>query len=376
MPEHFYDEEEARRYFLKYGFPDISPGRELTETEIRDAADRLLSIMELPNFLSAFPASVYNRHVVDHLAIVLWDASTTTLRMDLVQRKILPVDHRRLQKEPNLKASLLGTSGRYPNVELHLGTSHYAFRSGVPIMVTQDDPSSWDSEVSFLNAQELKLSAAIMLAPENPGFAVYFGGRTGLRISSSAFTDLPLHSMIDLVYELLLLRSARLKSFGESALPAGDSTFHFAAFDGGSKAFQTIFDSINVADELLMRTLFFLVKCRMLWGNPCFGEDAIANVMFCLEGTLLLVQRRQGLSDEKIDIKALDGIFKAAFDRGEELFDFIKEGYDKRISIVHPSPTEGPKWIPQLLADDFYEYYDVARMLLIYLASGIKVSLD
>lgn len=114
----------------------------------------------------------------------------------------------------------------------------------------------------------------------------------------------------------------------------------------------------------------------MLWGNPCFGEDAIANVMFCLEGTLLLVQRRQGLSDEKIDIKALDGIFKAAFDRGEELFDFIKEGYDKRISIVHPSPTEGPKWIPQLLADDFYEYYDVARMLLIYLASGIKVSLD
>jgi hypothetical protein len=376
MPEHFYDEEDARRYFLQYGFPENSPGRELTGAEIREGIAKLLLIMQLPDFLSAFPASVYNREVMDHLAVLLWNALTTTLRMDLVQRKIVPVDQRRLRKQRNIKASLLGAYGRYPNVELHLGTSHYAFRSGVPLLITQDDSSSWDSEVSFLNAQELKLSAAIALSPESRGFAFHFDGQSGLLISESAFVDLPLRSVIDLVYELLLLRAGRVTPLGGSVPPVNGAVFHFAPFEADSSALQAVFNSIDVKDELLMRTLFFLVKSRMLWANPCFGEDAIANVMFCLEGTLLLLQRRQGLSDEKIDIKALGGIFKATFDRGEELFEFVKEGYDKRISIVHPSPAEGPKWMPQLLADDFYEYFDVARMLLIYLGSGIKVSLD
>jgi hypothetical protein len=372
MSEHFYLEEDAKTFFMQYGRTPGTRRSPLSDAAIREAISHLLSIMELPDFLSAFPASVYNQHVLDHLSIALWNTSTTKLRMYLKEQNVDPVDFRVMMGEKNFKARLLGAEGRYPNVEIHDGTSIYAFRAGLPIILTNDDDSMKDSEVGFLNAAELKLSAAIMLEPEHRGLSIHFDDENILRISTNALIGLSPQNMVDLSFELLLLKSRRQKH-GSSAIDR--KTYEFAEFNQKSKSLTEILKSIDTSDELQMRTLFYLVKSRMLWTNRCFGEDAIANVMFCLEGALLLLQRRNALQDDKIDTKALSEIFKSTFRRGEELFEFVSEGYDKRISIVHPSPSDGPKWMPFLLADDFYEYYDIARMLLIYLACGMLIEL-
>ena len=60
----------------------------------------------------------------------------------------------------------------------------------------------------------------------------------------------------------------------------------------------------------------------------------------------------------------LETIFDKLFPKGLELFSFIKEGYDKRISLVHAEPDWGAEWSPFLLADDFFEYFNICRELL------------
>jgi hypothetical protein len=53
--------------------------------------------------------------------------------------------------------------------------------------------------------------------------------------------------------------------------------------------------------------------------------------------------------------------------RGENLFEFIEEAYEKRIAIVHPEPVWGSEWNPSLMAEDLYDYFKISRELLNYI---------
>jgi len=102
----------------------------------------------------------------------------------------------------------------------------------------------------------------------------------------------------------------------------------------------------------------------MLWDNRNFQEEAIANVFFCLEGCLHLIQEKHGVHQTGLDLDRLRKIFSNNFRNGESLFDFIVEAYEKRIAIVHAKPFGCSEWSPFLLADDFYEYFQIARELM------------
>lgn len=115
-----------------------------------------------------------------------------------------------------------------------------------------------------------------------------------------------------------------------------------------------------------MRTSSYFIKAILLWSNPVFGEDAIANVCFGLEGCLFLIQRKHGNRGAKINLAQLETIFEKVFPSGTELFEFITEAYEKRISIVHPLPRWGAEWSPPLYAADYYEYLDICKSLLNY----------
>lgn len=102
----------------------------------------------------------------------------------------------------------------------------------------------------------------------------------------------------------------------------------------------------------------------MLWQNKNFGEDAIANVMFCLEGCLRLMFRKYSTSNKEFNIKELKSIFQTLFSNVEGLFSYLEKGYEKRISLIHAEPDWGAEWSPFLFADDFFEYFNICRELL------------
>ena len=114
----------------------------------------------------------------------------------------------------------------------------------------------------------------------------------------------------------------------------------------------------------------------MLWANKSFAEDAIANLLFAIEGALLLLQKKHGVDPKRIDPKALLAIFEEIFDNGKKIFTFIQNGYDKRIQIVHANPKSGPCWNPRLSEKDYDSYYDIAMMLLIYIITEDVVDID
>ena len=186
-------------------------------------------------------------------------------------------------------------------------------------------------------------------------------------LNERALIGLNNNDIINLLFELLLIKKREIDF--TSSFPGNGfylSPFQFNNFNNITD-FNNIYDNIDEKDQLLLRTLFYFVKSSMLWNNRCFGEDAISNVLFSIEGALLLLQRKNGYSEKNINREALTEIFLNTFNNGKELFEFIQEGYDKRISIVHANPKNGAEWSPFLMADDYYEFYNILRMLLNYI---------
>lgn len=144
------------------------------------------------------------------------------------------------------------------------------------------------------------------------------------------------------------------------------TSYQFVPYTDSLPEFERFFDAFQLNDDLTVRTSSYFVKAAMLWMNPVFGEEAIANVFFCLEGCLLLIQRKAGLSPTQINLEELRKIFAGTFSRGDELFEFIEEAYAKRIELVHAAPAWGVAWSPWLSAEDYYEYLSVSKNLLNY----------
>lgn len=268
--------------------------------------------------------------------------------------------------ESIIKGRILGPLGDYPNIAMELGPVQYVPFHGIPLLITQEEHSEADTELGYLSEYELMAAASILLADEAPRFHLYFESGNEVTIARAAVNAIPTAERHALLYELLAftIRPHNQREVFQpptSALTPGQYAFapmHFA------QEATALFAAFAPHDELLLRTVFMLQKARMLWLNHVFSEDALANVFFALEGCLLLLQRKSGGSPSKIDLTLLTKLFTDLFPRGEELFEFVQEAYDKRIEIVHPSPASGPKWQPFLMAEEFYDYFGIARRLL------------
>lgn len=368
----FHEGSEIIKFFLKHKCFQEKNREILSKEEIKLIIRGLLKSIDLPDFLSAYPDSIYNEFILRELSLLLWNTTTTPIRKYLIDKEISP-SAINIKKTSNnrIKARILGAEGLYPNTAIGQNKNILSFKNGVPLLITEDNDTDYSSEIQFINSEELKMSAAIMLTIESRTGALYFDNHNLISINAQSLDGLNNQTIVDLLFELLLIKSTRDErpSFFTTQ-EVSLSRYKFYDFEKTGKEFSEIYNSINRNDELLMRVLFYLVKSRMLWSNTSFGEDAIANVFFALEGTLLLIQRKQNLSDKQIDLSELKKFFINTFLNGENLFEFIQEGYDKRISIVHAHPNDGVEWTPFLMADDYFEYEEILKMLLVYVLTG------
>jgi len=359
-----YENNAIKEFFLTNSYFKKNSTQRPDKKEITSAIKKIIEFLELPNFVSQYSHEIYNEYILEYLVLLLWNIRLpTTLRKHLIENEILPFRYRENAKYK--KARIGGVEGDYPNIAINNQEMHYIHKSGMPLLIT--DNTEYITEISFLNEAELKFASSLLITPGFPRFNFYFEEYNQININILGLVGLSSNEVANFLFEMVFLQSTRWGRSGFFVKKGiSNEPYRFQPFEDKLELFIKIYSKISGEDQLLMRTLFYLVKSRMLWANMCFGEDAISNVLFSIEGGLLLLQRKNGINEKQINLPFLSEFFKNNFSHGEDLFDFIREGYDKRVSIVHPNPRSGAEWKPYLIADDFYEYFDVSQLILYY----------
>ena len=131
------------------------------------------------------------------------------------------------------------------------------------------------------------------------------------------------------------------------------------------------YDAFDLEDNLTLRTAFLLVKSASLWshGGRIYGEDAAANLFFALEGCLHLIHRRIS-SSSKFQFAPVVEHIEALFSSKPGYPGMLEDAHEKRVQIVHAEPRIDVGWLPNLMADDFYENFGMANDLFYYAVTG------
>jgi hypothetical protein len=264
----------------------------------------------------------------------------------------------------------LDVNGIYPNLTIARRGARYIINQGYPILITSNHSSEYipSSEVAWITRNELKFATSVACAAADRTFYLFISYPGGVRVDHEHLKAVPAAHRTPFLAEWTRIQNYFSPTNGLfSRTPKRDITgYEFGPFEKYLPEFDELYSAFHIRDQLLMRTASCFVKAILLWTNPVFGEDAIANVFFSLEGCLFLIQRKHGNTEKKINRTQLKAIFEKTFPRGEELFEFITEAYDKRISIVHPLPRWGSEWSPFLSADDYFDYLHICKSLLNY----------
>ncbi len=279
---------------------------------------------------------------------------------------------------------VLGLQGIYPNINLKRGSCCYTINNHTPVLITRnssraEEVVSGSSEVQLLTRNELKMAVSILCAPESGLSHLYIPGYNQFRIDEAAFKKVPeellfpfIHSVVEIHNYFPKYPYAKTYSIAHTGL----DTYQFITFQENVPHFSRLFDAFGILNHLFMRTAFYLVKSIMLWDNRNFEEEAIASVFFSLEGCLHLLQEKYGVKQAGLDRQKLRRVFADNFYNREGLFEFIEEGYEKRVAIVHAKPFGQSEWTPLLMADDFYEYFQIARELLNFVLIDRVIDVD
>ena len=270
----------------------------------------------------------------------------------------------------------------YPNIDLQRRWTRYTIYNQIPVLQTKKARIKWflseTSVIHWLSREELKFLSCLMCAPEIwPIPFLNFSYHDFIRIDECVLASVPDNLKISFLKEYLDIKNrfTPIGSGGYNRKRYPDiSDYEFINFEISLKAFNKLFDSFSIRNDLLLRTCNHFVKWRLHWNNPLHYEEAIVNNFICLEGCLHLIQKKFGDYTPKINMKLLSEIFKKEFHNWENLFEFIKEAYEKRISLVHPEPEWWAEWNPWIMSDDYYEYFSINRMLLRYILIDDKLA--
>ncbi len=346
----------------------------LNEKDMNSIFLRTLDLLNIP-----YPASEIKKFFL-HPNIV------TDLLSELINSDYLSPDdrfelnptfaeiHKKLTKPKSsysYKFRILAPGGLYPNLEIKRGFSRYFIQNQQPTLLTKDknykDIFSNSSIINWLTKNELKFATALMCAPKQGIFHLEFAGYNTINIDCDCIDAIP-----DGLKNLFLREYFEIK---KRFTPVGVRAWHrqpmpdlmayeFSSYNDSIEFFNKIYDNFKISDHLLLRTCNYFVKAIMHWNNQIYFEEAITNTFFCLEGCLHLIQKKYGYYELKLNMNLLKEVFKNDIAYGENLFEFIKEGYEKRITLVHAEPEWGADWSPFLTSEDFYEYFDLCRELL------------
>ncbi len=380
-------EKKSIKKFLKEASEELKADLNLSQSKIENIFKKSLELLYLPQpnkeILEYFCTPEILDIFLNRLCSVLPKAERESF-----QNLFAYNNYPKRRKGSVMKFRILGEHGFYPDCELERGDSKYTIFNSIPVLITIDDKGTEDSEVAIpINRSELRVATCAMVT-QSPGcnfvFNNGYNGCNLLYISKSNLEKVPrdlqlyfLHQLLQ--YENLLkyhLEPVKDEVMLHEEISINPKKYAFLPFESYIEIYNKLFDSFDINDELLLKTSYYFLKASMLGPYYDFWEEAIANVFFCLEGCLHLIQKKYGVKGARLNLEKLEIIFKKYLPRGEDLFDYIKEAYDKRNEMVHAETDWGAEWPVHLYGEDYLEYFAVCIELLNFILIERKIAIE
>ncbi|MGC8757811.1 MAG: hypothetical protein ACP5QX_05120 [Caldisericaceae bacterium] len=294
------------------------------------------------------------------------------------------------EKGKSVKYRVLGEKGVYPNCEIERENCKYTIINSLPVLITEENSKNFtvSSELSVpMNKNELRFATCAILAPSNGVgcfmFTYGFSDYNTLTIKKNVLNMVPGNLQIYFLHQLLQYQNLmqfrediyRLDNFfltvEQPDIVPDTTEYTFSSFNKYIDIFYKLFDNFNIRSNLLLKTSYYFIKALMLiYSNLAFAEEATADVFFCLEGCMHLMQKKYGIKGARLNLSKLQAIFKENLPRGEELFEYMQEVYERRNELVHAKLDWGVEWPVSLYADDLFENIDLCKELLNFVLIG------
>jgi hypothetical protein len=360
--------------FLKLNAEKFKSKSVLSKNDLEYLFNSIIDFLNLPYPPSELIKYFLHPNIVSGLLIEVINSKNFTADDRLKTRDHFDILNKAIKRETSnysIDFRILSPGGNYPNVELNRTGCKYTFNNQIPILKTKNTNRKGafadKSLINWLTRNELRFATSVTCAPEFGVFHFNFTGHNRLKIDYNCVKSIPTELEIYFLSELLDVHR-RFTPIGVRAWdrkPLADiNEYEFSDFKDSISTFELLFEKFDIQNDLLLRTCNYFIKAIMHWDNAITAEEAVNSNFFCLEGCLHLIQKILGDLNPKLNRELLRKFFKDDFPNGVNLFDFIEEGYSNRISLVHAEPKWGAEWDLFITSEDYYEYFDVCRILL------------
>lgn len=275
--------------------------------------------------------------------------------------------------------------GRYYGIPFLADEGVYTFWNDEPIILTKitkawQDELWLQTEMGWLSRPEVKLLSALSFStPFVSGprlcFQVsprYYDVPTDVIVSESGKLDEVALKKAQILTRILdRIGSYDYLSWGFKSETVEIAPFQYLSEGISNERTDKLFNSLGLQDDLALRTSFLLLKSAMLWkyDGRIFGEDAMANMVFGLEGVLRLIHRRIS-GGKNFEIKPTFEHIESKFSKKPGYGWMLKFAYEQRVELAHPDPRNQTSWLPSIYAEDYMQGYGMATDLFYYAITG------
>jgi len=130
---------------------------------------------------------------------------------------------------------------------------------------------------------------------------------------------------------------------------------------------------LKTANPIILRAVSCLLKARMAFQHPEFGEAACIFLWIALDAAhSLVLQRLRDTGIANPTSRDTAKYFEKISGYDAEWEKFFEDDYDNRIRAIHPDNRFGAEAIPEFRVDDFLELNDMMVSFFYFFVSGFS----
>jgi hypothetical protein len=263
-----------------------------------------------------------------------------------------------------LYVRLMSPLGRYPIKGFRSSSAALIVSSEVSFTIVQILKGDLSfSEVDILKKLEIPLFGSILLTGEPGAPYLYPYPANSFTLNTESVVNIG-DEQIAQCKSILLLelqRENRDLSTGSLHLPPclGGAKYDLVPDNTSDSDRLNVLRRLENANPVVLRAINCMIKARMAFRFPEFGESACIFLWIALDAAhSLVLERLRKSGTANPTTKDAVKYFEQMSEEQTNWDRFFEDDYENRIRAIHPANRFGAEAIPQYLADDFLELYD------------------
>jgi len=260
------------------------------------------------------------------------------------------------------RVRLMSPLGHYPTASFQTESAALVISPEICFSIVRVPHEDWSfSEVDIVTETELPLYGSILLAGEagDPHLYPYPTIHSVLFKTDSVgkITDsLILESKSNLIEDIQNNATEWPTNILHKPPCLGGANYELFKSSSSDGIRLDLLHQLEIASPVILRGVSCLLRGRMAFQHPEFGEAACMFLWIALDAAhSLVLQRLRKSGVTNPSSKDAARYFEKMSGYGAEWEKFFETDYENRIQAIHPANRFGVEAIPPFLADDFLE---------------------